>query len=257
MFNTGTRVILAGAGPGDPELLTLKACRAIAEAEVILYDALINKGILEYACADCLLIDVGKRSGHHRCSQDEINRMILFYSQRFSKVLRLKGGDPFVFGRGAEEIDYLSRHGIKTMVIPGISSAVAGPAAAGIPVTRRGVSESFWVITGTTSSGNLSRDLELAARSSATVVILMGLNKLREILVVFQKFRSATESAAVVINATMPQQQVICGTINAIGDRHSEIRVAGPGIIIIGKVADARVAAQIIGEEQVKMKLAV
>ena len=257
MYTIDLRVILAGAGPGDPDLLTIKAMRAIADAEVILFDALVGEGILGYASPQCLLIDVGKRKDQHRYSQDEINRMILFYAKRFNKVLRLKGGDPFVFGRGSEELDYLGRNGIQAMVIPGISSAVAGPAAAGIPVTQRGVSESFWVIAGTTASGKLSRDLELAAKSSATVVVLMGLGKLSEIASMFCTHRSVDEPVAIVLDATLPHQHIITGTLASIEKNFGEITSASPGIIVIGKVVSPRSVTQILEQEHSKMKVAV
>jgi uroporphyrin-III C-methyltransferase len=257
MYSTETRVILAGAGPGDPELMTVGAIRALEQAEVILFDALVNDQILAHARLECLLIDVGKRKGNHRFSQDEINQMILFYSQRFSRVLRLKGGDPYVFGRGSEEEDYLRRHGINARVIPGISSAIAGPAAAGIPVTRRGVSESFWVITGTNAAGKLSGDLELAARSSATVVVLMGLSKLKEIMTLFRGHRSVNEPAAVILNATMPDQHIFAGSITSLEHQMQGMEPSAPGIIVIGKVAASACLTQIPEEEAVKMKLAV
>lgn len=257
MYTTDLRVILAGAGPGDPELLTIKAMRAIADAEVILYDALVSREILSYASPQCVMIDVGKRKDQHRFCQDEINRMILFYAQRFNKVLRLKGGDPYVFGRGSEELAYLKRNGVHALVIPGISSAIAGPAAAGIPVTQRGVSESFWVITGTAASGKLSRDIELAAKSSATVVVLMGLGKLSEIASMFRTHRSVDEPVAVVLDATLPQQHVITGTLASIEKKSSEITSASPGIIVIGKVVSAQSVTQILEQEHSKMKVAV
>lgn len=256
-FTTQTRVILAGAGPGDPDLLTIKAIRAIAEAEVILYDALVNTEVLKHASPHCLLIDVGKRKDRHRFCQEEINRMILFYAQRFNKVLRLKGGDPFVFGRGSEELAYLKRKGVHASVIPGISSAIAGPAAAGIPVTERGVCESFWVVTGTTASGKLSTDLELAAKSSATVVILMGLSKLGEIISLFGKHRLVDEPVAVILNATLPQQRVITGTLASIGEKFAEIMCGPPGIIVMGKVVSAHPVAEIMAHQRSNLKVAV
>lgn len=257
IYTNGVRVILAGAGPGDPGLLTLKAVQAIQEAEVILYDALVNQEVLDYAGGNCLLINVGKRKGNHRFTQDEINRTILFYAQRFTKVLRLKGGDPFVFGRGSEEREYLGKNGIQALVIPGISSAIAGPSSAGIPVTQRGVSESFWVITGTVASGKLSQDIELAARSSATVVILMGMTHLHEIVRLFRDSRTGDEPIAIVQAATLPHQQVFTGTVSTIREVIGGTGSDAPAVIIIGKVVTARYATQIMQEEQVKMKLAV
>ncbi|WP_332912264.1 uroporphyrinogen-III C-methyltransferase [Algoriphagus boritolerans] len=151
-------VTLIGAGPGDPDLLTMKAVKALQKAEVVLYDALVNEDILELA-ANAVKLCVGKRKGAHSFTQDEINQMIVTYAFEFGSVVRLKGGDPFVFGRGKEEEEFANLHGVKTTVIPGISSCIAVPASVGIPVTYRGVSESFWVITGTTSAHELSADV--------------------------------------------------------------------------------------------------
>src|SRR5215204_455501 len=156
---------IIGGGPGDPELITLKAVKALEKADVILYDALVSEQLLAHARTDVKLIFVGKRKGRKELSQDEINELVVFYSSRIPCVVRLKGGDPFVFGRGHEELAYASRRGISVEVIPGISSALAAPASAGIPLTKRGVNESFWVITGTLSSGEISKDIALASES--------------------------------------------------------------------------------------------
>ena len=163
------QVTLVGAGPGDPDLLTLKAVKALAKANVVLYDALANDEILAYAPKESIKIFVGKRIGNHAYSQDQINQLIVDNALTYGHVVRLKGGDPFIFGRGSEEIEYAESFGIPTFIVPGISSAVAVPASQGISLTKRGTSESFWVITGTTSDRNLSNDVRLAAQSSATV----------------------------------------------------------------------------------------
>src|SRR5690606_17092198 len=176
------RLTLVGAGPGDPELITLKGILALGKADVVLYDALVDKSLLKYATEKALKIYVGKRNGSRDNPQEETNQLIVDYALKYGHVVRLKGGDPFVFGRGAEEIEYAQQFGIKTEMVPGITSSSAVPAGQGIPVTKRGVSESFWVITGTTSAGQLSNDLHLAARSTATVVVLMGTKKLGEIV---------------------------------------------------------------------------
>ncbi|MEN8798137.1 MAG: uroporphyrinogen-III C-methyltransferase, partial [Flavobacteriaceae bacterium] len=146
---------VVGAGPGDPELITLKAVKALQSADTVLYDALIDPELLNYA-NQAEHIFVGKRRGCYAFQQDQINRIIVQRARLGRHVVRLKGGDPFVFGRGAEEMEYASAHGVEVKVIPGISSAVAVPAAMNIPVTKRGASESFWVITGTTRDHRLS-----------------------------------------------------------------------------------------------------
>jgi uroporphyrin-III C-methyltransferase len=158
------------------------------------------------------------------------------YALKYGHVVRLKGGDPFVFGRGAEEIDFISAFGIPTEMVPGISSSVAVPAAAGIPVTKRGVAESFWVITGTTSSGELSRDLHLATQSTATVVVLMGSKKLSEIVKVYQKEGKGNLPIAMIQSGTTNEQEVVAGTIDDIQNKVTESRIGGPAVIVIGEV---------------------
>ena len=233
--NNSPFVSLVGAGPGDPDLLTLKAVKALETADVILYDALVNKEILQHAGATVKTIFVGKRKSLHACSQDEINQLLVDEARNSGHVVRLKGGDPFIFGRGGEEAAYLSEHGIPFRVIPGISSSVAVPANIGIPVTHRGISESFWVITATTSSGRLSGDIKMAARSGATVVILMGMNKLAEITEVFKAAKKPHTPVAVIRNGTCNNQEYCIGTIENILDK-AEREKTGPGIIVIGEV---------------------
>ena len=179
------KLTVVGAGPGDPELITLKAINAIRSADVILYDALVNSELLEYASSSTEKIFVGKRRGYYSYQQEQINDLIVTKAQQYGHVVRLKGGDPFVFGRGSEELEFAQLHALQTEVVPGISSALAVPAGQGIPLTMRHVSESFWVITGTTKMHLLSSDVKIAAQSTATIVILMGMGKLSEIVNVF------------------------------------------------------------------------
>ena len=167
-------VTLVGAGPGDPDLITLKGIKAIKEADVILYDALVNEELLDYAKESCTKIYVGKRAERMSTSQDYINKLLVDYALTHGHVVRLKGGDPFVFGRGGEELDYIRQFDIPTAVVPGISSSVGLTGLQQIPLTYRGISESFWVITGSTSDGRLSDDLHHAVKTNATVVVLMG-----------------------------------------------------------------------------------
>lgn len=227
---------LVGAGPGDPELITLKAIRAIQNAEVILYDALANPVLLEYAPTRALRIFVGKRAGQHTYSQEEINQLIVQYALSHGHVLRLKGGDPFIFGRGHEELKYAQAFGIATAIIPGISSMHAVPALQNIPLTKRGVSESFWVITGTTSRGTLSRDIYWAAQSSATVVILMGMKKLPEIVKLFKYHGKQETGVAIIQNGSREDEKMGLGTIDSILDVVQEKELGAPAIIVIGEV---------------------
>lgn len=237
MLNTvKPKVTLVGAGPGDPDLMTLKGVKALAEANVVLYDALANEEILEYAPKNAIRIFVGKRIGNHTYTQDQINQLIVDNALTYGNVVRLKGGDPFVFGRGSEEIEYVESFGIPTFVVPGISSVIAVPAYLGISITKRGVSESFWAITGTTSDRKLSSDVALAAQSSATVVILMGMSKLEQIVALFQKELKGETPIAIIQNGTTPEEKVGIGTINTIQEIAVQNKLASPAIIIIGEV---------------------
>jgi len=234
------KLTVVGAGPGDPELITLKAINAIKDANVILYDALINEALLNYASPDTECIYVGKRKGCYAFQQDQINELIVARAKSHGHVVRLKGGDPFIFGRGAEELDYAKQFGIETYMVPGISSALAVPAYQGIPLTKRGSSESFWVITGTTKSHQLSNDIKLAAKSTATVVILMGMGKLKEIVDVFSEEGKQNVSVAIIQNGTTKDEKVGIGTIGNISIVVKDKRLASPAIIVIGEVVKNR-----------------
>lgn len=237
MLNTiKPKVTLVGAGPGDPDLLTLKGAKALAEANVVLYDALANEEILAYAPKNAIRIFVGKKIGNHVYTQDQINQLIVDNALTYGNVVRLKGGDPFIFGRGSEEIEFTESFGIETVVVPGISSVVAVPASQGISITKRGVSESFWVITGTTSDRKLSEDVALAAQSSATVVILMGMHKLPQIIDLFQKEAKGDLPVAIIQNGTTSEEKVGVGTVNSILEIVKEKKLSSPAIIVLGEV---------------------
>ena len=236
MRNVSPKVALVGAGPGDPELITVKGLKAIQRADVILYDALVSPELLAYASAGCKKVFVGKRKGKKEFPQEEINQLIVFYASRFGHVIRLKGGDPNVFGRGPEELEYIRKRGIPVEVISGISSALAAPSIAGIPLTKRGTNESFWVITGTVSTGDMSHDIRLAAQSTATVIILMGMSHLKNIALLFQQLRSPDEPIAVIQEATTPRQKIATGTVSDVVQRAEEMGLSSPAVIVIGKV---------------------
>jgi len=227
---------LVGAGPGDPEMITLKAINTIRKADVILYDALANESLLEYAAPGAIIRFVGKRYGCHALSQHEINQLIVEMAMAHGHVVRLKGGDPFVFGRAVEEIEAARAHGIKVTVIPGVSSAVAVPASQMIPLTSRGVAESFWVTTGTTRSGDISGDIALAARSTATVVILMAMSKLEAIMDIFTQHGKQDTPVAIIQDGTTPQQKMVIGTVRDIVWRASAAGMGNPAIIVVGEV---------------------
>jgi uroporphyrin-III C-methyltransferase len=256
MKRAESTLYIVGAGPGDPELMTLKGMKAISRAEVILYDALVDPRILKEAKPECRLVYVGKRKGKKEFSQEEINQLIVFYGTRFSNVVRLKGGDPYVFGRGHEELEYAQRHGLHVEVIPGISSSLAAAGAAGIPLTKRGVNESFWVVTGTLSSGELSNDIALAAKSSATVIILMGMTHLTKIAELFSQWRSFDEPIAVIQEATWATQKVAIGNVQNIMKKVEDGGLTSPAVIVIGKVVLER-ALPSLTKELAKLNIAV
>ncbi|MEM7035993.1 MAG: uroporphyrinogen-III C-methyltransferase [Bacteroidota bacterium] len=233
------RLILVGAGPGSPDLITLRGLRAIRTADVILYDALVNTALLDEA-PDALHVFVGKRSGRHHRSQSEINALTIEMAHQHGTVVRLKGGDPFIFARGAEELTAAAAAGLETEVIPGLSSATSLPLGQGIPLTQRFVSESFWVITGTNSKRELPEDIGLAAQSKATVVILMGIGKLSEILKVFKTYGRGSEPIAVIQKGSTPEESIDIGTINDFHLVLQQRKLEKPGIIVIGEVVRHR-----------------
>lgn len=243
------KLTVVGAGPGDPELITIKAIKAIETADVILYDALINEALLHYASPNAEIIFVGKRKGCYLYQQEQINDLIVSRAKSHGHVVRLKGGDPFIFGRGAEEIDFVRQFGIETSMVPGISSALAVPAYQGIPLTKRGASESFWVITGTTKSHKISADIALAAKSTATVVILMGMGKLDEIVSIFSSEGKGHTPIAIIQNGTTQFEKYGIGTINTIQRIVFEKQLSSPAIIVIGEVVEQRVVLNSIKNE--------
>ncbi|WP_420572008.1 uroporphyrinogen-III C-methyltransferase [Kordia sp.] len=231
------KLTILGAGPGDAELITIKGVKALQKANVVLYDALVNRELLEYA-SSAKHIFVGKRKGFHKYTQDEINEIIVENAYKFGHVVRLKGGDPFIFGRGAEEIEYAKSYGLETAVISGISSAIAVPANLGVPLTKRGISESFWVITGTTSARKLSKDVALAAQSSATVVILMGMSKLSEIVTLFKIEGKHKTPVGIIQNGTTDNEKSVFGTVDSIIKKVKDKNITAPAIIVIGEVVN-------------------
>lgn len=235
MTNTQAKVSIVGAGPGDAELITVKGLKAIQTADVILYDALANNELLDFAPENALKIFVGKRAARHYKTQDQINLLMVQYALSYGHVVRLKGGDPFVFGRAQEEIEFLHSFDIPTEVVPGISSSIGLATLQGVPLTTRHVSEGFWVITGTTQSGQLSKDIELAAQSTATVVILMGIRKLQQIAALFQDHGRHHTPVMIIQNGSKPSEKVVLGTVNNIVDIAKIHKIGTPGIIVLGE----------------------
>ncbi|NNE78102.1 MAG: uroporphyrinogen-III C-methyltransferase [Pricia sp.] len=233
------RLTVVGAGPGDAELITLKAIKALQTAQVVLYDALVNEELLEYA-PKAEKIFVGKRKGCYAYRQEQINELIVSRAKSHGHVVRLKGGDPFVFGRGAEEMEYAASYGLEVALVPGISSSLSVPASQHIPVTKRGSAESFWVITGTTKDHKLSEDVALAAKSNATVVILMGMSKLSQIVTLFKKQGKSETPIAIIQKGTCKDEKIGVGTIATIEKEVESQALTNPAIIIIGEVVNHR-----------------
>lgn len=230
------KVSLVGAGPGSPDLITVRGLEVLKSADVVLYDALTNEALLKAVPAHIPKIYVGKRCSQHSFTQDEINQLIVESAFRYGHVVRLKGGDPFVFGRASEEIEYIESFGLAVDVVPGITSAIAVPASQGIPVTKRGVSSSFWVLTATTRDHNFSEDLDLAAQSSATLVILMGIRKFKDMVTRIGVHRNKMTPIAVIQNGTLPSEKCFTGTLKDVDSMFESISISEPGIIIIGDV---------------------
>ncbi len=237
-MNKTPKITLVGAGPGDPDLISIKGLKAIKTADVILYDALVNKVLLENAAKDALVVFVGKRANKHRYTQDKINEMLVAYAFNYGHVVRLKGGDPFVFGRGHEELEYAKAFNVAVEIVPGISSAIAVPALQGIPLTKRGVNESFWVLTATAKKGRFAEDLALAVKSSATLVILMGLGKLSLIVELLKAEGKSESPIAVIQNGSLSSEKKALGTVDSILEEVKLQKIGTPAIIIIGNVVN-------------------
>ncbi|HJQ57105.1 MAG TPA: siroheme synthase CysG [Vineibacter sp.] len=231
-------VSIVGAGPGDPDLLTLRALHALQAADVVLYDELAGREVLAYARRDAELIYVGKQKAQHSMSQDAINALMLTHARAGKQVVRLKGGDPFIFGRGGEELAYLRRHGTDVTVVPGITAALACAAAAGIPLTHRDHASAVTFVTGHLKSGEPVADWNALARSGQTIVVYMGLSAattVRDRLIAAGL--AAATPVAIVENGSRPDQHVSVGELGgltALAARHAG---GGPALIIIGDVA--------------------
>ncbi|WP_418644846.1 uroporphyrinogen-III C-methyltransferase [Tenacibaculum insulae] len=236
MLNKKPKLTVVGAGPGDVDLITLKAIKALKKADVVLYDALVNEELLEFINPNAEQIFVGKRRGCYKYQQEQINELIVARAKSHGHVVRLKGGDPFIFGRGAEEMEYAAGFGVETAMVPGISSSLAVPAYQNIPVTKRGSAESFWVITGTTKEHKLSNDVALAAKSNATVVVLMGMGKLPEIVKLFQQENKNNLPVAIIQDGTTSREKVGIGTVDTILEIVKKNELSNPAIIILGEV---------------------
>jgi uroporphyrin-III C-methyltransferase len=237
------KVYLVGAGPGDPELLTRKAERLLKDADIILYDALVGEGIRELFPANVKLVDVGKRADDHTYPQEEINRMLVGLASEYKRVVRLKGGDPYVFGRGGEEAEALRKAGIEVEVVPGITSAIAVPEHAGIPVTHRGCSSAVTVITGheDPTKGESALNFKALAQMKGTIVILMGIKRLKEnVDALLANGKPRDTPVAIIERGTTPRERVTAGTLGNIVGLAELREVQAPAIIVIGEVVRLR-----------------
>lgn len=230
------KLTLVGAGPGDPDLITMKGVEALKNANVVLYDALANPALLKHAPNDARKVFVGKRKDLHSYSQEEINTMIASFAFKYGHVVRLKGGDPFVLGRGMEEIEAARALGIETQYVPGVSSATAVPGLIGIPVTHRDVSKSVWIVSGSAATGEITDDLRHAARSAATVVVLMGLSTLGDIVRIYREEGKGESLVAIIQNGSTDNQESVSGTISSIEAIVAQNHIGTPAVIVIGEV---------------------
>lgn len=233
------KVYLVGAGPGDPELITLKGKRVLEQAQVVIYDRLVGEGILAFANPSAELVFVGKESSFHSSPQDEINRLIASHAKKGKRVVRLKGGDPFIFGRGGEEACYLASEGIPFEVVPGITAAAGVASYSGIPLTDRRYSQAVTLMTGHRMSGEGLESINWAplAELGHTLVFYMGVANISEITSrLMLNGRQPSTPAAVVSKATTSFQQTIIGTLDDIAARCRQMEVRPPALLVIGEV---------------------
>lgn len=239
--NTRGCVHLVGAGPGDPELLTIKAMRLLQTADAVVYDRLANTALLDYCRENCELIYVGKRKDKHSLPQEQINALLVDLARGGRQVVRLKGGDPFVFGRGGEEIDELEVAGIAWTVVPGITAASGCGASIGVPLTHRDCAQAVTLITGHRREGELDINWNLAMQEQQTVVFYMGLSSLRTICdELMRRGKSADTPFAVVSAGTSKSEVVISGTLSTIADMVEQLNPPSPALLMMGEVIRSR-----------------
>jgi uroporphyrin-III C-methyltransferase len=234
------KVFICGAGPGDPKLFTLRALELLKTCDIVLYDRLVGKEIIDQIPAGTEKVYVGRAVGDPTTHQDRTNELMVKYAKKGKDVLRLKGGDPFIFGRGAEEAEYLIRHGIKFEIVPGITSAIASPAFAGVPLTHRRHSSSVAIVTGHEGAekDELAVKWDRLVGAVDTIVVLMGLGQLDQISrdLVKAGMKKSTK-VAIIANGTTYRQRVVRGTLGTIARMSKKADVRSPAVIVIGSVA--------------------
>ena len=231
------KVWLIGAGPGDPDLLTVKAARLIAKANVLVYDHLVGDSIMKLAQPDARLIYAGKEASKHTLPQDAINQLLVELAREGLSVVRLKGGDPFIFGRGGEELETLVASGIPFEVVPGVTAAAGCAAYSGFPLTHRDHAQSVTFVTGHLKDGSVNLDWPALARPCHTIVFYMGIGAATEICrQMISHGLPATTPAAVVRNGTLPDQQTLLATLGTLPERITESKIKPPALIIVGSV---------------------
>ena len=241
------KIVLVGAGPGDPELLTVKGLKALKEARVIVYDALVDPRLLQEA-AQAQHVFVGKRKGIKALEQNEINALLVQKALVYGNVVRLKGGDSFVFGRGWEELEYAAQRGVDVEVVPGIASSISVPALAGVPVTHRQLATGFHVLTGTLSDGSFNTDIAQAATLNSTLVVLMGLNQVDKIVAAYKAAGKYDQAIAIISKGSWEEQTKIVGEIHSIEALVNKYKPQTPAIVVIGEVVrleDALIRKQV------------
>ena len=244
------QVHLVGAGPGDAELITVKAMRLLQEADAIVYDRLANPELLEYARDRCDLIYVGKKKDQHSLPQEQICELLAVLARCGKNVVRLKGGDNFIFGRGGEEVDHLNQQGVECSIVPGITAAIGCAAATQIPLTHRDHAHAVTFITGHRQNGQMYINWDLALQKDSTVVFYMGLSNLEEITSqLLQRGCPADKPFAVVAQGTSTDQQVVLGTISDIAERINNTPLPSPALLMMGDVIKANGYAQQLAEQ--------
>ncbi|MDP1900579.1 MAG: uroporphyrinogen-III C-methyltransferase [Rubrivivax sp.] len=234
-------VHLVGAGPGDPDLLTLRAARLLAQADVVVYDNLVGPGVLDLIGPDVERLYVGKERSHHSMAQEDINSLLVRLAREGRQVVRLKGGDPFVFGRGGEELQVLAAEGVPFEVVPGITAACGVSSYAGIPLTHRDYAQSCTFVTGHLKDGSCNLDWPALARPRQTVVIYMGLSGLASICAQLVAHGLPHDwPAAVVSHGTQASQQVVCATLDTLAEAVARAGLESPCLTIVGEVVRLR-----------------